>query len=90
MTEKVEFRSATATGDAVRETARAHGLAERLQITRLPACPKLRPADTKWYVVDGYCVVEGVPGRLMIPTLDTFEGYCTTARFCHCRWYRAS
>jgi len=77
-------------GESAPETARARGLAERLQFTRLPVCPKLRPADMTWYAVDGYCVVEGSPGRLMIPTLDTFHGYCTTTRFGHCPWFRAS
>jgi hypothetical protein len=74
----------------MREEARAQGLAERLQITRLPVCPMLKSADTNWYAVDGYCVIEGFPGRLMIPTIDTFQGYCTTTRFCHCPRYRAS
>jgi len=78
------------TEEAACKTAQAQSLTERLQITRLPVCPMLRSAGTKWYAVDGYCVIEGSPGRLMIPTLDTFHGYCTTARFCHCPWYRAS
>ena len=75
---------------AVEDPARAQSLAARLQMTRLPVCPKLRPTAMKWYAVDGYCVVDGFPERLMIPALDTFRSYCTTAQFCRCPWYRIS
>ena len=64
-----------------------HGLVEQLQVIHLPVCPRMRPAGTRWYAVDGCCVLGGSPGRLMIPTVEIFQRYCTTARFRGCPWF---
>lgn len=64
-----------------------HGLAERLGMDRLPVCPRMRLAGTSWYAVDGFCVQEASPGWLMVPSIDLFRSYCTTARFSQCPWF---
>ena len=68
-----------------KETGR--GLVGQLHAIRLPVCPRMRPTETRWYAVDGYCVLDGSPGWLMVPSVDLFRSYCTTPRFPECPWF---
>ena len=70
----------------MREAGHVHGLVEQLQVIHLPMCPRMRPARTRWFAVEGCCIFGGSPGRLMIPTVEIFQRYCTTARFRECPW----
>jgi hypothetical protein len=65
------------------------GLIDRLREARLPVCPRVRSAQTKWpNAVDGYCVLGFEPGY-MIPSLVEYRSYCTTSLFSQCPWFRA-
>jgi hypothetical protein len=67
------------------ETGR--GSVGHLHTIRLPVCPRMQPTETRWYAVDGYCVLDGSPGCLMIPSMDLFQRYCTTPCFPECPWF---
>lgn len=68
-------------------TVETGGLAERLRQVHLPLCPQIRSANTVWRAVEGYCVFDRGPGRLMIPSVEEFRNYCTTLKFHQCPWF---
>jgi len=64
-------------------------LSEHLKQNRVPLCPQLRQACMDWlYPVQGYCILEHIPGGLMIPSIEEYRTYCTTSRFHECKWFR--
>jgi hypothetical protein len=75
------------TRETMRENGIGHGLVEQLHAIRLPVCPRMRPAETNWYAVDGYCVLDESPGWLMVPSIDIFRSNCTTPHFQECPWF---
>jgi len=65
------------------------GMVELLGQVRLPVCPRLRAAHVKpFYPVDGYCVLDQSPGWFMIPSVEEFRTYCTSAQFDQCPWFK--
>lgn len=81
------FSGAPDTRESMQEKETGRGLVGQLHTIRLPVCPRMRPTETRWYAVDGYCVLDGSPGCLMIPSIELFQRYCTTPRFPECPWF---
>jgi len=80
------FPDAHSTLEAMREKGIDLGLAKQFQVIRQTGCSRMRLAETKYNTVDGYCVLDGSAGWLMVPSIDLFEGYCTTLRFSEGPW----
>ena len=54
-----------------------------------PLCPQFRPAHpARAYPVHGYCALASVPGGLMVPSTEEYQGACTTPHFASCPWFR--
>ena len=74
--------------DGENDFVHIRGLASRPEPKRRPQCPQLRLTSTEWlYPVEGYCILERSAGRLMIPSIEEYRNYCTTARFHECCWF---
>ena len=47
-------------------------------------CPEFHGITPALFGIDGYCILRGVAGQLMIPSLDEHRRYCTTTHFPFC------
>ncbi len=53
-----------------------------------PLCPQFRPCPMGTGAsVGGHCLLSSSPRWLMMPTLDTYDRYCTRKGFAACDWF---
>jgi hypothetical protein len=58
--------------------------------TARPLCPQFRPCPMEALApVGGHCLLSRSPGWFMIPTLVTYDRYCTRVGFAACDWFDA-
>ncbi len=70
------------------DETQAREVAEWHRQYRRPLCPQFRQAAMEGsYPVRGYCVLAEAAGWFMIPSIEEYQGYCTTARFGGCCWF---
>lgn len=63
--------------------------ATRFQEEERPLCPQFRLCDMEGpYPVRGHCVLSHRPGWFMIPGIQEYSTYCTSAGFAECCWFR--
>ncbi len=63
-------------------------LATRFREDGRPLCPQFRPCDMEGlYPVQGHCVLSRRPGWFMIPGIEEYSRYCTSAGFAQCCWF---
>ncbi len=56
-----------------------------------PLCPQFRKCGHEGlHQVQGYCVLAGKPGWLMLPSIEEYRENCTTRHFGECRWFRGA
>ena len=54
-------------------------------------CPQFRACDLEGlYPVRGHCVLSRSPGWFMIPSIEEYASYCTSAEFSRCCWFRGT
>ena len=52
-------------------------------------CPQFRACDLERpYPVRGHCILAQSPGWFMIPSIEEYARYCTSAEFSRCCWFR--
>ncbi len=69
----------------------ARELAKSLREEPRPLCPQfLECGHEGLYPVQGYCVLAGKPGWLMLPSIEEYRENCTTRQFGECRWFRGA
>jgi hypothetical protein len=76
-------------GNPMTDAEHLRGLADQLRTARRPVCPQFRPVSAKWiYPVEGYCVLAGASGQLMIPSIEEYREFCTAGRSAACPWFQ--